>query len=55
MNLRNVMLNAIVIDWDYWFGVTLGVIVFVIILLPCRWDPAIRMKEWLDGNDHHQT
>jgi type IV secretory pathway TrbD component len=33
-----------------WFGVTLWVIAVVIVLLPCKYDPAIRMKEWLDGD-----
>jgi hypothetical protein len=34
-----------------WFGITLGVIAAVIVLLPCKYDPAIRMKEWLDGQE----
>jgi hypothetical protein len=32
-----------------WFGVALGVIAVVIVLLPPKWDPAIRWKERLEG------
>jgi hypothetical protein len=39
-----------------WVGLLLGGIALVCVLLPCRYDPAIRMKEWLDGNrDTDQT
>ena len=30
-------------------GLTLGVIALVCLCLPCRYDPAIRWKEHLDG------
>jgi hypothetical protein len=36
-----------------WLGITLGVIAVVLMLLPCRYDPAIWLKEWLD--DNHET
>jgi hypothetical protein len=32
-----------------WFGYTLGVIAILCVLLPPRYDPAIRLKEWMDG------
>lgn len=34
-----------------WFGIVLGLIVIVVILLPSRVDPAIRFKEWMEGPD----
>lgn len=36
------------VDWD-WFGGTLIVTCVVLVLLPPRYDPAIRLKEWLEG------
>jgi hypothetical protein len=36
--------------WD-WFGVTPWVIIAILVLLPCRYDPAIKMKEWLDDKE----
>jgi hypothetical protein len=32
-------------------GFVLIVLVLAVILLPCRYDPAIRMREWLDRMD----
>jgi hypothetical protein len=32
-----------------WFGIALGVFAIICVCLPCRYDPAIRLKEWLDG------
>jgi hypothetical protein len=32
-------------DW----GLVLGLIALICVCLPCRWDPAIRWKEKLDG------
>jgi hypothetical protein len=32
-------------------GIALGVIALVCLCLPCRYDPAIRFKEWLDDCD----
>lgn len=34
-------------------GVVLGVIALVCVILPCRYDPAIRLKEWLE-KDHER-
>jgi hypothetical protein len=34
-----------------WFGYLLGLIVVVIVLLPPKWDPAIRWKERQEGWD----
>jgi len=31
-----------------WLGITLGVIALICVCLPCRWDPAIRMKEYFE-------
>lgn len=31
-----------------WFGIVLGVLALICVCLPCRYDPAIRFKEWLD-------
>lgn len=31
-----------------WLGIGLGVIALICVLLPPKWDPAIRLKEWLD-------
>ena len=33
--------------WD-WVGVVCGLIALVCVCLPCKYDPAIRLKEWLD-------
>jgi hypothetical protein len=30
-------------------GFVLIVIALTFVLLPCRYDPAIRLKEWLEG------
>jgi hypothetical protein len=32
-----------------WFGLALGVLALIIVILPPKYDPAIRMKEWLEG------
>jgi hypothetical protein len=32
-----------------WLGVGLGLVALICVCLPCRYDPAIRLKEWLDG------
>jgi hypothetical protein len=29
-------------------GVALGVVALILVCLPPRYDPAIRLKEWLD-------
>jgi hypothetical protein len=34
-------------DWT-WFGLGFGAVAIVLILLPPRYDPAIRLKMWLD-------
>jgi hypothetical protein len=34
-----------------WLGIALGVIALVCVCLPCKYDPAIRLKEWMDGMD----
>ena len=34
-----------------WLGIALGVSALICICLPCRYDPAIRLKEWLDAMD----
>jgi hypothetical protein len=31
-----------------WLGIGLGIIALVCVCLPCKWDPAIRWKEWLE-------
>lgn len=36
-------------DW----GIILCIICAVIVLLPCKWDPAIRIKERQIRNDAH--
>lgn len=38
--------------WD-WFGIALGLIAFLFVCLPPKYDPAIRLKEWLD-DDHRR-
>jgi hypothetical protein len=35
---------------DY-IGIALGLVALVCVCLPPRWDPAIRLKEWLDAMD----
>jgi hypothetical protein len=33
-------------------GIALGVFALICVLLPCRYDPAIRLREWLtEGPD----
>jgi hypothetical protein len=32
-------------------GFVLIVLILAVILLPCRHDPAIRLKEWMDAMD----
>jgi hypothetical protein len=32
-------------------GIALGVLALICVLLPCRYDPAIRLREWLDDMD----
>ena len=34
--------------WD-WLGIVIGVIALVLVCLPPKYDPAIRLKEWLNG------
>jgi|HubBroStandDraft_3_1064219.scaffolds.fasta_scaffold00003_56 hypothetical protein len=34
-----------------WIGLGLGVVALVCVCLPCKWDPAIRLKEWMDAMD----
>ena len=34
-----------------WFGVVLGLIAIACLLTPPAYDPAIRLKEWLDAWD----
>jgi hypothetical protein len=31
-----------------WFGYALGVVAIICLLLPLKYDPAIRWKEWLE-------
>jgi hypothetical protein len=38
-----------------WFPILLGLIAFVCLCLPCRYDPAIRLKEWLDNTDREPS
>ena len=33
------------------WAIALGVIALVCVCLPCKYDPAIRLKEWLDAMD----
>jgi hypothetical protein len=33
--------------WDD-IGVALGLFALICVCLPCRYDPAIRLKEWLE-------
>jgi hypothetical protein len=32
-----------------WLGYGLGIVALVCVVLPPRFDPAIRLKEWLNG------
>jgi hypothetical protein len=32
-------------------GIALGIFALICVCLPCRYDPAIRLKEWLDDMD----
>jgi hypothetical protein len=32
-------------------GIALGIFALICVLLPCRYDPAIRLREWLDAMD----
>jgi hypothetical protein len=32
-------------------GIALGIIALICVCLPCRYDPAIRLREWLDSMD----
>jgi hypothetical protein len=34
-----------------WLGVALGIIAIVLVCLTCKYDPAIRLREWMDGMD----
>jgi hypothetical protein len=34
-----------------WIGIALGVVAVICLLLPPRYDPAIRLREWLEGHD----
>jgi hypothetical protein len=43
-------------------GIVLGLVALVCVLLPCKWDPAIRLKasldgmqEWFEGWDDHEV
>jgi hypothetical protein len=31
-----------------WLGYALGIFALICVCLPCRYDPAIRLKEWLE-------
>jgi len=33
------------------WAIALGLIALVCVCLPCKYDPAIRLKEWLDAMD----
>jgi hypothetical protein len=33
------------------WGIALGIIALICVCLPCRYDPAIRIREWLDRMD----
>jgi hypothetical protein len=37
--------------YDLGWGGLLGLVALVCVCLPCRWDPAIRLKEWFEGWD----
>jgi hypothetical protein len=41
--------------YDLGWGGLLGLVAVVCVLLPCRWDPAIRLKEWFEGWDDHEV
>jgi hypothetical protein len=34
-----------------WLALAFGIIALVLVCLPCKYDPAIRLREWLDGMD----
>jgi hypothetical protein len=34
-----------------WLGIALGVIAIICVLLPPKYDPAIRLKEWMERDD----
>jgi hypothetical protein len=34
-----------------WLGIACGVIALVCLCLPPRYDPAIRLKQWMEGMD----
>ena len=36
---------------DLGWGGLLGLVAVVCVLLPCKYDPAIRLKEWFEGWD----
>jgi hypothetical protein len=36
-----------------WWGYALGLIARVCVILPPKYDPAIRLKEWLEGWSDH--
>jgi hypothetical protein len=36
------------LDW----ATILGIVACIWLLLPCRYDPAIRLKEWLEREEH---
>jgi hypothetical protein len=36
---------------DDWLGIALGIVAIICVVLPPRWDPAIRIKEWLDADE----
>lgn len=35
-------------SWDDWACTILGALCLLLIVLPPRWDPAIRLKEWAE-------
>lgn len=34
-----------------WLGIAFVIVAIVYVLLPCKYDPAIRFREWIDGMD----
>jgi len=41
--------------YDLGWGGLLGLVAVVCVLLPCKYDPAIRLKEWFEGWDDHEV
>jgi hypothetical protein len=37
-----------------WFGIALGIVALICLILPPKWDPAIRWKEHREGWHKHE-